>query len=247
METIEFVKETPLGKLGIEISELKLGNDHHFDNVTLKINGNDFQLDFLFENGVKGLKIYKAETEKVFGKKLDKNVMLTLPGEIKKTLEGKFELMKAEKEAAKNLRIENLMHGKEKIIVRYQEGSPLSGWTIYDEEIEKLLKNLGLAKDVDGWGLLIDWQFIAKVGEKFTYSQALGYTRPEREKAETVKKTKEEKFNKALAQAKETGKPVVIGRYTDDCDNPDEECSVDTITEYIYPDGKIRTTRQHNW
>jgi len=247
METIKFLKETPLGALNIKISELKLGDRYKSDKVEIRINENDFSLDFLFDNGVKGLKIYKCDTGKVFGKKLDKNVMLTLPAEILETLECGFEELKAEKEAWRQLYIERIKSGEEMIQATWREGSPLSGFMVHDDEARQLLKNIGLTEEISGWGTIIDWQFMEKVGDKFTYLQALEYTQPKRDKVEASKKAKDEKFNKALAEAKETGKPVVIGHYTDDCNDPNEECSMDTITEYIHPDGKIRTTRQHTW
>jgi len=247
MKTIKFLKETPLGNLNIEISELKLGDDHNSDRVEMKINDVNYCLGFRFENGVKGLLIWKCDTEKVFNKKLDKNVMLTLPAEILKTLEDGFEDIKAEKEAWRQLYIEKIKNGEEMIQATWHEGSPLSGYMVHDDEACQLLKNIGLAEEISGWGTIIDWQFMEKVGDKFTYLQALEYTQPKRDKAEASKKAKEAKFNKASAEAKETGKPVVIGHYSDDCDDPNEECSMDTITEYIYPDGKIRTTRQHTW
>ena len=247
MKTIKFLKETPLGNFNVEISELKLIDKYTTYKTITKINGNNFELYFCFENGVKGLKIWMCDTEKVFGKKLTQNVMLTLAPEILKTLEDESITLKAEKEDALNQKIEKIKSGEIVIKATWYEGSPLSGYMVHDNEACQLLKKLGLAHDVSGWGTVIDWQFMEKVGDNFSYLQALEYTQPKRDKAEAAKKAKEEKLNKALAEAKETGNPVVIGHHTDDCNDPNEECSMDTITEYIYPDGKIRSTRQHTW
>lgn len=50
-----------------------------------------------------------------------------------------------------------------------------------------------------------------------------------------------------FARARETGKPVVIRSWTEDCNAPREECSTDVITEWANPDGTTKTTRQHAW
>jgi len=246
MESIKFIKETPIKNLNMEITDI-LKDRHSSNQVITKINGNNFQLNFCFENRVKGLKIYKAETEKIFGKKLNANVMLTLPSKIENILETEFENLKVKEEEEKNLYIEKILSGEEIITATYYEGSPLSGHMIDNIEAEKLLRNLKLVEDISGWGTIIDHKFIEAVGENFTYLQALEYVRPEREKAEEKKAIREEKINKAIKEAQKTGEPVEVARYTDDCDDPTEECSTDLIIQYVSPDGSMKTKRQHTW
>jgi hypothetical protein len=51
----------------------------------------------------------------------------------------------------------------------------------------------------------------------------------------------------AFAEAKRTGKPVVLAHWTADCDDPREECDLDDVTEYALPDWTTRTERHHTW
>jgi len=245
METIKFLKETPLGNFNVEI--LKFEESWRIKRLLTKINDKEWYLDFTSQDGRYGLMINKVSSKKILGKQMKQNMIMTLPPHIEKNIHDEFKKLEEEREAAEKLRTENLLSGKEIIEAKYQEGSILDGWTNYDTEICNLLEKNGIAHEVGGWGTKIDDEFIKKVGKKFTYLQVLEYTQPKRDKAEAAKKAKKEKFDKALAEAKETGNPVVIRHHTDDCNDPNEECSMDTITEYIYPDGKIRSTRQHTW
>jgi hypothetical protein len=49
-----------------------------------------------------------------------------------------------------------------------------------------------------------------------------------------------------FAQARETGKPVILAQWmSDDCDLPD--CGMDNVIEYAMPDGSTQTTRYHSY
>lgn len=50
-------------------------------------------------------------------------------------------------------------------------------------------------------------------------------------------------FNKAM----ETGIKQEIKRWTEECNDPDEDCDIDVIIEYAMPDGTIKTERNHTW
>lgn len=50
-----------------------------------------------------------------------------------------------------------------------------------------------------------------------------------------------------IEQAKTTGKPVALATWQEECNDPREECSVDSITEWAMPNGTVETTRDHNW
>ena len=76
-----------------------------------------------------------------------------------------------------------------------------------------------------------------------------------KQKAEAeAEKTKKEaetkaKYEKALAEAQSTGKPVILNRWTTvACMNDnDDECSCDNATEWLYPDGKKKVTYHCNY
>ena len=50
-----------------------------------------------------------------------------------------------------------------------------------------------------------------------------------------------------FAEAKATGKPVVLGRWVEDCDGSVEECSTDICVRMAMPDGKTKTGRTHSF
>lgn len=72
-----------------------------------------------------------------------------------------------------------------------------------------------------------------------------------KEKAEQKEKARKEaaqaarlaKFN----EAKRTGKPVLLERWQEECDDPYEQCDIDDVYEYAMPDGTTKTIREHNW
>lgn len=53
------------------------------------------------------------------------------------------------------------------------------------------------------------------------------------------------KIADAKADAAQSGKPVEIGRWTEDCDGSVDECSADLITRFAMPDGTMTTRRTH--
>lgn len=75
-------------------------------------------------------------------------------------------------------------------------------------------------------------------------------------KSEAVKK--KEEYEKALEKAKshyqeilnkaiQTGEKQVLSRRMVICNDLEEECSMDVITEYLYPDKKIEEIRVHTY
>jgi len=56
-----------------------------------------------------------------------------------------------------------------------------------------------------------------------------------------------EKRQKKFDEAKETGKPVELYSYCEDCNDENEDCDIDTITVYAMPDGTVKEERSHNW
>jgi len=134
------------------------------------------------------------------------------------------------------------------IEIHYHDGEYLSGYTAYGDGV-KLMESLGLARYVEGWGYYIN-DSVANalaLNGKISYNQAVDYSRPARVATENKVKAAQNKRDAIFAQARETGQPVVLRSYSDDCDDPNEECSLDNVTEYAMPDGKIKTVRSHTW
>lgn len=59
------------------------------------------------------------------------------------------------------------------------------------------------------------------------------------------KQASEAKQSQALAGAIQSGKPVELARWTEDCDGSVEECSTDILYRYAMPDGSIEVRRTH--
>ncbi|BCC62465.1 hypothetical protein bcgnr5378_62510 [Bacillus cereus] len=68
----------------------------------------------------------------------------------------------------------------------------------------------------------------------------------ETKKQERIEKDKKE-FEEKKKQARETGKRVKLSHWMEPCNDPTEECSIDFITKYIAPDGKIEIVRSHSY
>ena len=158
--------------------------------------------------------------------------------------------MKAEEEAKEVAEWEALKTGETKITVHYHDGEYLSGYTVHGKhgkKAAKLLEKLGLAKWVSGWGYLIEDKLIEALGEEFTYPQAVEYFRLAEEEKARKKAEKEAALQEKFDEAKATGKPVIIRKYTVPCEDPREECNMDIVTEYAMPDGSIKRTQHHTW
>lgn len=67
----------------------------------------------------------------------------------------------------------------------------------------------------------------------------------EEKKIEEEKKAEKERL--AFEEARETGKPVDLFSWAEDCNDPKEECSTDIVTVYAMPDGTKKTKRIHTW
>jgi hypothetical protein len=75
----------------------------------------------------------------------------------------------------------------------------------------------------------------------------LGWAEQKKQAEKEEKQEYEERFQKCLLEAQRTGSKVQLDRYTEDCDDPREECSTDIITVYITPEGKIKEERSHTF
>lgn len=104
--------------------------------------------------------------------------------------------------------------GDKKIRVRWQDGSPLSGYVADGARENGLLLGLGVASEVSGWGTLVDRRMVESLGEEFTFAQAEAYARqkhaPAREASEARRKADEQKIAAAAATARQSGEPVAV-------------------------------------
>lgn len=130
--------------------------------------------------------------------------------------------------------------------VIYQEGEYLSAYTIHGERANEL-EALGIARWVSGWGYKVDDRVVEALGTKFTHKAAVEYSQPARQAKLARARAEQEKRDAIFTQARETGKPVVLKRYSDDCDGSEAECSLDSVTVYAMPDGSTKESRIHTY
>jgi ribosomal protein L9 len=202
-----------------------------------------FNLKKVAKDGVVGIRVQGKPTAKQLLelKAAKPEILAELDRrELKKETKKQAELQ--EKADAK----QRLLSGEDKIELAYHDGEYLSGY-YPTGEAGSLLKELGLAKYVDGWGTHVNKEVVDALGKEFTYQQAVEFARPALEKVEAKKQEKEAARQAKFTEAKETGKPVVLRHYMDECNDPHEECDLDSITIYAMPDGSEKTTRSHTW
>jgi hypothetical protein len=139
--------------------------------------------------------------------------------------------------------------------------------------IEHVDHNPGAA---DGWGMTdfahggakLSTHEVHELGPKYhhplgnqyqllAYVPAAGLTalvdrkRAEQAEADATKAAKtaarEAARTATIQQARETGKPVELESWTEDCNDPREECSTDICRRLAMPDGTTKTTRTHTY
>jgi hypothetical protein len=154
---------------------------------------------------------------------------------------------KAAEEKASHERIEN---GTDpiKVTYHYHDGEYLTGYAVSGYAAE-LLEKLGLAKDVRGWGTHVKNEVIDALGESFTYPAAVAFAKPgldeEKAKLDAKNAERQAKRRAAFEQAKLTGRPVEIRRWSATCDGSVEECDIDILSETAQPDGTTKISRSH--
>jgi hypothetical protein len=165
-----------------------------------------------------------------------------------KELEGKLKQeYYAEKERKDKEELNNLMTGKTLIKVVYHDGEYLSGWKIYNEKAADLLVELGLAHKVSGWGISVNDDAVEVLGEEFTYQQAEEYAKPALEERAKAKAEKETEKQAKFDEAKITGKPVELYRFSEECNDHLADCTLDLIIGYAMPDGTTKEERVHTY
>lgn len=62
-----------------------------------------------------------------------------------------------------------------------------------------------------------------------------------------ILEAEEKRINDLFLKAKETNEPQIIKQWSEECNNPSEDCDVDNIIVYAMPDGTKQTKRYHTW
>jgi hypothetical protein len=57
----------------------------------------------------------------------------------------------------------------------------------------------------------------------------------------------EQRYQAALKIAQETGHPAILRQWTEECNDPHEDCDMDNLIEYVHPDGSKKIRRSHTW
>lgn len=153
---------------------------------------------------------------------------------------------KALEEAKRIAEMEDLKNGTRKIVLSYHDGEYLMGYEACGQAAD-LLKELGLCEYVSGWGMHVRSELVKDLGKEFTYQQAVEYSQPERDAKAAGIAQKEATRKANFDEAKVTRKPVELRRYSANCNDPHEECSMDIVTVWAMPDGSEKKTRAHTW
>lgn len=190
------------------------------------------------------LKIYGKATEKQVAmlKKAKPQIIEELQRRERERAE--WEAKRKAEEAAER---EAIMNGEKPIQLRYHDGEYLSGWETVGQSTE-IMQELGLVKYVSGWGYYVEPNIIEALGgPEFTYQQAVDLVKAMEQAKEAKRQEKEAERQAKIEEARKTGKPVLLRKWTVACNDPNEECDMDIIYEYAQPDGRITQTRTHTW
>jgi hypothetical protein len=91
----------------------------------------------------------------------------------------------------------------------------------------------GFRFNAEGWALLSSMIDVRESAKRLT----------ERSRSEA----RQQKREKVFRLAKETGEPQLLSSYMADCDDPEEQCSLDSVSILAMPDGTTKRKRQHTW
>ncbi|MBC7340868.1 MAG: hypothetical protein H5U02_00175 [Clostridia bacterium] len=156
------------------------------------------------------------------------------------------EAAEAERKAREEAERKDILEGRRPITVYWYDGEVLSAY-MAGGIAAGLLEELGLAKYIEGWGWKVNKEVVEALGTEFTYQQAYEFARPAIE-AKAEAKAKAEAVQQAKFQeAKATGRPVVLAHWMEPCNDPREECDLDSVTQLAMPDGSIQIQRTHTW
>lgn len=157
-----------------------------------------------------------------------------------------FDAAMTEARALREAEIESIHKDERQIHIAWSDGEVLSGYAVCGRDAE-VLRILGLAQDVAGWGTVVLPAVSDRLGTEFLYSAAAALatelTAPDRE----AKRMAETARDEAVATARRTGRRVEIRRWSEGCCDRQRECSMDTVTLWAEPDGSTATRRAHTY
>jgi len=212
------------------------------ERIEIKVNEKKF---------VKGDIFFEKNSVRAYNVSLGKHFAVRLPKEIAAELKSKVEKIKEERKKKEEEIAEKIVKGEIKIpfiLVGCEyprfviPSSFLNGRNkenILAIAIKKLLPDKLFASSVL---YLQDMLLADKLDEnkEISIQQLL-----EKQILATNKKNKKEE--ELRKKARETGERQLLNSYMEECNDPNEECDIDIICEYITPDGKIVTEKHHTW
>ena len=212
-----------------------------------------FSIRYGVRNGVEGLEVHSP---KGITPAIDKEIKENKPEILEEVrrIKEKRDRKIAEEEAKaakeeKELR-RAYLSGEKKFELIYKDHDGFPTWNVSGKVERELLGELGLTREV-GYTTKLKDEAEEILGHEFTYQEACEYANPINEAKAAAKVEREKKEEKRVAEifatAKKTGKPQELSHWTDDCNDPSEECSTDIVHLYAMPDGTAKKTRQHTW
>lgn len=204
-----------------------------------------YRITLARQNGQEGIRVFGKPSRQEIAE--IKNLKPEIMAELKRRRDERIARERVEAEAAEKARDEErkaILSGEKKIEVRFHDGEYLTGYQVFGEAAE-LLKGLGLAKDVRGWGTEVSDELVKALGESFTYRQAAEFAQPAQQKAEAEKAARAEERKAKFQEARETGEKVLLSKTTAGCDGTVSECSLDIIYTWAMPDGTVTEERIH--
>lgn len=197
--------------------------------------------------GLRGysIELTDKEVEKICGRKPPvKKINVMLADENAWTeMKKEAEKIKKEIERAKSIEIWNEMLKRNETLKLWKASASCGERMIIglpdalkDKEA-LLLKNLEFDWDMkeERFIFMITAQELSNVIEKAE------------KKDDEAKKQREVKITGLKKEARETGKPVELSRWTENCPTPEIDCDIDTVIEYIKSDGSIIRERHHSY
>jgi len=231
-----------IGQVTIEMNACELHGDAAI-SIKYQINGGDPAYAEKLDDKHRALVFW---TPRMINGKKTSGFVLPNYDEIKAAHDAMLSEHQAKLAADKAARIEALKSGAQPLDMRYYDGEYLSGYCAYGESADMLLA-LGLAKMVDGWGCLVDHKLIDALGDTITYPQAVEYAQPAIDAKSAAKAAKDAERAAIFEAAAKTGIKQLLRQWSEECNDPREDCSMDMVYEYAMPDGTTRRERIHTW
>lgn len=191
--------------------------------------------------------VVQVQNQKGLTEKTIKEIKENKPEILKelKTRKEEKERIEAEKEAEKQAEKQAYLNGTKKFELT-TEDYDYPRYIIISTVAADLLKELGVAKDV-AYDTVLKADAEKALGTSFTYQQAVDFISPIKKAELQKEETEKARIAGIFAVAKETGKRQVLKSWMEDCNDPREECSTDSVTLWAMPDGTTKTTRTHTW